>query len=775
MMSVVPEPDLPTNLACLKPVDALLRCPVCFDYTNIAMMTKCSHNFCSLCIRKFLSYKPQCPVCNSTATESDLRNNRILDDLVKSFKDARHKLTQTTFESPPISPKTPVSSVRRNAMKPGLSKVGGTILNHFFQKRSPTGSEQSRTPKVQKDSRQGQQNSAALVMSVKEEQVEVSAGGPMSSSAFPSSSASPNQKPAVKVECPVCNVGVPEQFINKHLDSCLSRDEKRESLRSSIVKRKPLPKLVYHLLSSQELKKRLRELHLSTQGPRVQLERRHQEFVHIYNSQCDSLSPQSVEDIAKEVERDEKLRNQPELKHPPAMVFSKTQTEEEIEEIHANYRKQHSAEFSRLISQVKGRWKSSKTAKVKEETQDGEEARGEHSPALNTECLNDLGSCSLVTAEAAVMSEVPPRSPSPALSSISISSSISDVFSPEPKRKHEHKLTQTTFESPPISPKTPVSSVRRNAMKPGLSKVGGTILNHFFQKRSPTGSEQSRTPKVQKDSRQGQQNSAALVMSVKEEQVEVSAGGPMSSSAFPSSSASPNQKPVVKVECPVCNVGVPEQYINKHLDSCLTRDEKKKSLRSSIVKRKPLPKLVYHLLSSQELKKRLRELHLSTQGPRVQLERRHQEFVHIYNSQCDSLSPQSVEDIAKEVERDEKLRNQPELKQPPAMVFSKTQTEEEIEEIHANYPLNTECLNDLGSCLLVTAEAAVMSKVPPRSPSPALSSISISSSISDVFSPEPKRKHEMRESTPSRKHMASSPQDADLAPLSTSDKRARWH
>uniref|UniRef100_A0A3B3RLG2 RING-type E3 ubiquitin transferase n=1 Tax=Paramormyrops kingsleyae TaxID=1676925 RepID=A0A3B3RLG2_9TELE len=293
MMSVVPEPDLPTNLACLKPVDALLRCPVCFDYTNIAMMTKCSHNFCSLCIRKFLSYKPQCPVCNSTATESDLRNNRILDDLVKSFKDARHKLTQTTFESPPISPKTPVSSVRRNAMKPGLSKVGGTILNHFFQKRSPTGSEQSRTPKVQKDSRQGQQNSAALVMSVKEEQVEVSAGGPMSSSAFPSSSASPNQKPAVKVECPVCNVGVPEQFINKHLDSCLSRDEKKESLRSSIVKRKPLPKLVYHLLSSQELKKRLRELHLSTQGPRVQLERRHQEFVHIYNSQCDSLSPQS--------------------------------------------------------------------------------------------------------------------------------------------------------------------------------------------------------------------------------------------------------------------------------------------------------------------------------------------------------------------------------------------------------------------------------------------------------------------------------------------------
>uniref|UniRef100_A0A3B4AGL1 RING-type domain-containing protein n=1 Tax=Periophthalmus magnuspinnatus TaxID=409849 RepID=A0A3B4AGL1_9GOBI len=45
-------------------VETLLRCPICFDFLNITMMTKCSHNFCSLCIRKFLSYKLQCPVCN---------------------------------------------------------------------------------------------------------------------------------------------------------------------------------------------------------------------------------------------------------------------------------------------------------------------------------------------------------------------------------------------------------------------------------------------------------------------------------------------------------------------------------------------------------------------------------------------------------------------------------------------------------------------------------------------------------------------------------------
>lgn len=52
-------------------------------------------------------------------------------------------------------------------------------------------------------------------------------------------------------------------------------------------------KLVYNLLSLQELKRRLRVCHLSVQGPRDLLVRRHQEFVHAYNAQCDSLSPKS--------------------------------------------------------------------------------------------------------------------------------------------------------------------------------------------------------------------------------------------------------------------------------------------------------------------------------------------------------------------------------------------------------------------------------------------------------------------------------------------------
>lgn len=58
-----------------------------------------------------------------------------------------------------------------------------------------------------------------------------------------------------------------------------------------------MAKLVYNLLSMQELKRRLKENHLSMQGSRDQLIKRHQDFVHIYNAQCDSLNPKSGESV----------------------------------------------------------------------------------------------------------------------------------------------------------------------------------------------------------------------------------------------------------------------------------------------------------------------------------------------------------------------------------------------------------------------------------------------------------------------------------------------
>ncbi|XP_004068521.1 E3 ubiquitin-protein ligase RAD18 isoform X1 [Oryzias latipes] len=457
------EADLPASLACLKNVDSLLRCPICFDYVNISMMTKCSHNFCSLCIRKFLSYKLQCPVCNTPMTEQDLRNNRILDELTVNFQVARQQLIKANFDSPPISPKTPASVAKCQTPREKGQKPTSSILSHFFQKKvkSPSGREahqdiQSRELQTAQPGNSGNVQTGQLRTSVviKEEPMDVEDSSTLTfgavkhedmasySSRFHMTNPSPSKdvKPVIKVECPVCSVSVSQHFINKHLDSCLTRGEKKESLRSSLGKaRRPMAKLVYNLLSMQELRRRLKECQLSVQGSRDQLVRRHQDFIHLFNAECDSLNPKSVEEIAKEVEANEKMRSQLQGKIKPVMVFSKNHSEEEIEAMHSNYRKQHSSDFSRLIAQVRGRLGSSRQRGDAPGGSERREAVQEsHSSAEAAEPKNGV----VVKVEAEEVGENTSAAgfelpSSPTLSDVSISSSISDIFGPESPRKFE--------------------------------------------------------------------------------------------------------------------------------------------------------------------------------------------------------------------------------------------------------------------------------------------------------------------------------------------------
>ncbi|XP_067360956.1 E3 ubiquitin-protein ligase RAD18 isoform X2 [Channa argus] len=451
------EADLPPAFACLKNVDALLRCPICFDFLNISMMTKCSHNFCSLCIRKFLSYKLQCPVCNTQATEQDLRNNRLLDDLVVNFQAARQQLSKANFESPPISPKTPGSTAKCKTPREKDRKCN-SVLSNFFQKRTKTSPAKETNQdgavahyiqrgKIQ-TTRIHNENSTDLPLAtdqlpgaVKEEHMDVEVAsmqdlmsGKQEDTVLHrintgiemahSSSTSAVVKPVAKVECPVCSVSVSQQFINKHLDTCLTSGEKKESLRSSPGNlKRPMAKLVYNLLSMQELKRRLKECHLSMQGSRDQMIKRHKEFVQIYNAQCDSLNPKSAEDIAREVETNEKMRNQLQGKTKPVMFFTKNQSEKEIDEMHSQYRKQHSSDFSRLIAQVRGRLETTRQTRIKQESfVEGEGAQNTDTAGQ----VKESKSCLVIKVEDRDDGQEPSAietefSPSPTYSDVSIS------------------------------------------------------------------------------------------------------------------------------------------------------------------------------------------------------------------------------------------------------------------------------------------------------------------------------------------------------------------
>ncbi|NXO86889.1 RAD18 ligase, partial [Sitta europaea] len=341
-------------------VDDLLRCGICFDYFSIAVIIpQCSHSYCSLCIRKFLSYKTQCPTCCVAVSESDLKNNRILDDLVKSFNSARQQLLQLVLDAAPV-PSPPAESHRSPVPQPEPEEGPGLDSSLGKDNVCPsmetgglawTGqrsleTEEHRDPRSTPAEPGGRDSTAGAQENL----------GCTKGHEKPSTSVVKGDE---KVQCPVCGVAVLEQYINKHLDGCLTREEKKESLRSSARKRKLMSKVVYNLLSDRDLRKKLREHGLSTSGTRQQLIKRHQEFVHMYNAQCDSLNPKSVAELVKELEKNEKIRVQLECNKPSenSMTFTKDQTEQEIDEIHTEYRNRHRSEFKFLVDQVNKRWK----------------------------------------------------------------------------------------------------------------------------------------------------------------------------------------------------------------------------------------------------------------------------------------------------------------------------------------------------------------------------------------------------------------------------------
>uniref|UniRef100_A0A8C6FZW3 E3 ubiquitin-protein ligase RAD18 n=1 Tax=Moschus moschiferus TaxID=68415 RepID=A0A8C6FZW3_MOSMO len=362
-MDSLVEPQWPPALAVMKTVDDLLRCGICFEYFNIAMMIpQCSHNYCSLCIRKFLSYKTQCPTCCVTVTEPDLKNNRVLDELVKSLNFARNHLLQFALESTPISAAS--SSSKNLATKTHTAvafrhslKQGSKLMENFLIKETG-GSASELLIKENKSKFSPQKKLSSPEKTRGTPSAEKSAPG-SSEDSVPETPSTSALKQVTKVDCPVCGVNIPENHINKHLDSCLSREEKKESLRSFVHKRKPLPKTVYNLLSDRDLKKKLKQHGLSVQGNKQQLIKRHQEFVHMYNAQCDALHPKSAAEIVQEIENMEKTRMRFEASklNESIMVFTKDKTEKEIDEIHSKYRKKHQEEFQLLVDQAKKGYK----------------------------------------------------------------------------------------------------------------------------------------------------------------------------------------------------------------------------------------------------------------------------------------------------------------------------------------------------------------------------------------------------------------------------------
>eukprot|EP00126_Sphaerothecum_destruens_P006470 Sdes_comp19373_c0_seq1m10629 len=214
--------------------DREFRCGICFEFFDTCMMFKvCSHNFCSLCIHRYLATENKCPLCLTHCTTTDLVNNRSLDRLVKLYCKQRPQLI--VFSQPNSNSQS----------QPGPDSLDSKNTDSTITKP---------------------ESSSVLSPLVKSEN---------------NSTIETSKLPSSMVKCPCCLLAIPSHLVNQHLDIyCLKGLQDPEIYELTLSARKPadsskplakekLPKLAYSMLKDRDLKEKLAALGLPCQGTRL--------------------------------------------------------------------------------------------------------------------------------------------------------------------------------------------------------------------------------------------------------------------------------------------------------------------------------------------------------------------------------------------------------------------------------------------------------------------------------------------------------------------------
>ncbi|CAH1400351.1 unnamed protein product [Nezara viridula] len=335
----------PSEFSELKKLEGILHCPICYEYINTCMITSCSHNFCSVCIRKYLQFKNQCPTCSEETYAGDLRKNRPLDEIVTIYTDVKERLL---FKLRLIN----VTQSIKGCQTENCNGFASTPK----KSESDTSSDKD-TPKSEKPKKKVVQK----LFSEKKPPEPLVVGGLTIPTIFqPRKSPKKNvalPKPETK-PCPVCNVDVPVKNINFHLDSCLAAaDPVVTKPKPPVEKRKPLTKLVYTMMKEKELKRYLKEHGLNSNGDRKSLIWRLNRYTVLYNAECDSEHPRPVADILKQVEREEREEKTTPLFQAPKnkTTIDKNSDPEIIEKHNKEYLQVNKDHFNALIESMKKR------------------------------------------------------------------------------------------------------------------------------------------------------------------------------------------------------------------------------------------------------------------------------------------------------------------------------------------------------------------------------------------------------------------------------------
>lgn len=275
---------------------------------------------CSYCIRNHLSYKASCPVCSATLSDNLLKANRCLEDIIVCFHPVKEYILKTGISEPSAS-------------------KGKQLL------KANNSNECIETEQLSKSSRSSRSSRSHSI-----------AHGPQTD-------LNTTRKSTSCVPCPNCLDNFFQSQINSHLDTCLKT--------TPFQSRKPMPKLVYHLIKLAPLKKMLKDLGLSTTGDHATLANRHKKYTILYNSECDAANPRPVVELKAQLEEEEAETRRlkpsesihlPKFSESTNLATNRTQASEaEIELANKKYILQHKESYDRLINDIRCRQQNVKT------------------------------------------------------------------------------------------------------------------------------------------------------------------------------------------------------------------------------------------------------------------------------------------------------------------------------------------------------------------------------------------------------------------------------
>ncbi|KAJ5690629.1 Postreplication repair E3 ubiquitin-protein ligase rad18 [Penicillium macrosclerotiorum] len=336
---------LDTPLSLLAPLESSLRCQVCKDFFDNPVITSCSHTFCSLCIRRCLSTEGKCPTCRSGDQELKLRRNWLVQEILEAFQTAR----QPTL---------------------ALAKKEAARL--------ASGEEQSRHPEPKKRKiDHGDQVEEAIELAERSSQrirtrsqrvkldVQDIAEIDEAPEVIEDSQDEDFAPDDGMVACPICQRRMKHEAVFAHLDTCTgnsapappkqsafgslqSQPRRAPTSPTKILER--LPAINYSLLKDVLLRKKLRDLGIPNWGSRQLLQKRHTEWMNLWNANCDSKNPKSKSDLLRELDVWERTQGG-HAATPSPFVANNTVMAKDFDA--AQWSANHETDFKRLIANAR--------------------------------------------------------------------------------------------------------------------------------------------------------------------------------------------------------------------------------------------------------------------------------------------------------------------------------------------------------------------------------------------------------------------------------------